>query len=171
MGDGGACLVDHLQPLELAGEDEGLARDGDGVSDLDESLGRRGGFQVRRDHVALDDIEAGEEPQRRLDRDVRRAREPMLAAFDQGRGLRAVLVREGAVVAQAYARRMTLVADHVFGHADGAAELAALLRHAGERQGRGQALHGMDVEQIVDLVDDRPKLARAAQLDRVAAAA
>ena len=101
-----------------------------------------------------------------LRRDVGRRALPVLAAFDQQRVARIGRIVEGAVVAQALARRVAGVDDDVLGHADRVRELQALALPAGERQRRARIGHRMQVEQVVGGVVDRAQLAGAREVGR-----
>jgi hypothetical protein len=108
-----------------------------------------------------------QEPQQRLDGHVGRRRVPVLAALDEQRRARVVLVVEERVIAQPPAGGMTAVDDDVLGRPERAREREALAPQPGQGKRRTRLRHRMQVEQHVDAVVERTKLARAAQLRAV----
>ena len=95
---------------------------------------------------------------------------PMLAAFDQNRSARAVGVAECPEIADARAVAVAGVGDDAGWKAHRRGQAPALVRDAGQQQGRRGRLHRMDVEQEVGVLDQRPQLARPLELARAARA-
>ena len=115
-------------------------------------------------------VEVAQETQNRLDGDLRRARFPMLAAFDQQCAARIVLVVEERVVAQPPARRVPAVDHDMAGRAHRSSEREPLAPQTRHRQRRAGLGHRMQVEQMVDAIVEGSQLARSLELGALARA-
>ncbi len=122
-----------------------------------------------RQHAAV-----AQEAQQRVHRHVGRGALPVLAALDQHRATRVLRIGERAAFDHAQAGRVAGVDQQQLGHLQLSRQRRAFFATpsaaAADHQWRAGLAHRMDVEQQLGGIDERPQLAGAPQLDRIARA-
>src|SRR5450830_1329467 len=166
--DDGTRPGDNFHPPVVIGEFEIEGRRHHRLSDPEEALLHRPacqheGTQRTRLHHAGGDQEATGG----VHRDILAACREVLTGFYQQGILRAGGVAETGIVAHALAVGMTGVDDHVLRGADLGGKADAFFQRPADNQRRRFFMHGVQVEQVIDSIDDGAQLACTAQFDTV----
>ena len=166
MADQGVAVADQLAATERLREAEAGGGGGHHLRHLGATLAGRGARQrLLIHHAGL--------PQQGTDRDaggIDGDRLPVRASLDQAGDAAVVGTCEHPVIDQPRPAGVALVGHHHGRRAEGAGEAAPLFGRAAEDERLGRPQHRVQVDQDVDIVEQRPQLAGPVELGRRAGA-